>query len=190
MKMPKHKSAGLKAGSTDGFSLVEVLIAMVILMIGLLAYLALFGTAISATQHAQEDLVAKQKARETLEAIYSARDDSAITFAQIANDTAVPPGVFKTGFNPLFRVANNSGAILGTATEGPQLDYVLAPNAAGNLTVQVPLTDYTRQIQITPMLDAGGNINPNLKKVTVTVRVTSSKYPRDYSVYGYISSYH
>jgi len=49
-----------------GFSLVEVLIAMVVLTVGLLAVIASFATAIAATQSAQEDLIARHKALDAI----------------------------------------------------------------------------------------------------------------------------
>jgi len=181
---------GKRRSGSRGFSLVEVMIAMVVLAIGLLSILALFGYALASTQHAQEDLIAKQKARELLEAVYSARDDALITFAQIQNNN-VAGGIFHTGFEPLYRITQNTNGILATDTEGPTLDYVLAPDAAGNLTVLVPLTTYQRQIEILPTTDAGGNIRGDLRIIRVTVRVNANGGNfRNYVVTGYISSYH
>lgn len=176
----------------QGFTLIEAMIAIVILMIGLLGLLALFGTALSATAHAQEDLIAKQKARELLEAIYSSRDDAAIAWPQIQNDN-VAGGAFKTDWQPLLRVTPNTNQILGTSQpngpgEGPAPDYVLALDPAGNLTVQVPLTNYLRRVDILPVLYPDGSTNPNLRSITVTVRVLGPTN-RDYTVAGYISSY-
>ena len=59
--------------------------AIVILGVGLLALMALFGKALATVQFSEEDQIAKQKARETLEAIYTARNDTSITFDQILN---------------------------------------------------------------------------------------------------------
>ena len=183
---------GKHARAKRGFGLIEVLVAITILMAGLLGLLALFGTALSATAHAQEDLVAKQKAREMLEAVYSSRNDAGMAWAQIQNDNVVG-GAFKTGWQPLMRVTPNTNQILGTSTafgpgEGPALDYVLALDAAGNLNVQVPLANYQRQVVIAPVLYPNGTVNPNLRSITVTVRVLGTPN-RDYTVAGYISSY-
>lgn len=188
MNIFRSKQRGHSAND-QGFSLIEVMIAIVILMIGLLGLLALFGTALSATSHAQEDLVAKQKARELLEAVYAARDDAGMAWAQIQNDNVVG-GAFKTGWDQMLRVTPNTNQILGTSTpgEGPTLDFVLAPDAAGNLTVQTPLTNYQRRVDILPVLYPDGTVNPNLRSISVTVRVLGSPN-RDYNVAGFISSY-
>ena len=185
-----RQRATLQRRRERGLTLLEVMIAMMIMFVGLLGLLALFGTAVSATQYAQQDLIAKQKAREALEAIYSARDDSQVSFAQIQNDN-VPLGIFKSGFQSLYRISPGSSGILGTASEGPQLDYVYAPDANGQLTVQVPLTNYQRQIEIDPTFSSNGNVNDNLRMIKVTVRVAANAGQfRDYTVAGYISSYH
>ena len=85
MKIIYKKSAVGKRSGEAGFSLVEVLFAAVILMVGLLSMVAVFGYAVAATQTVQEDQIAKQKAQELLENIFTARDTQQITFAQIAN---------------------------------------------------------------------------------------------------------
>ncbi|HEY6305249.1 MAG TPA: prepilin-type N-terminal cleavage/methylation domain-containing protein [Candidatus Angelobacter sp.] len=194
MKILRSKQHKQLLGS-HGFSLIEAMLAIVILMVGLLALLSLFTTALSSTAHAQEDLIAKQKARELLEAVYSSRDDAGMTWAQIQNSVA--GGAFKTGWQPLLRVTPNSNQILGTNVqnvngvnvfgEGPTLDYVLALDATGKLTVPVELTNYQRQISIVPVLNADGSTNLNLRFISVTVRVLNRN--RDYTVAGYISSY-
>jgi prepilin-type N-terminal cleavage/methylation domain-containing protein len=193
MKILQSKHAQRKhLSSGHGFSLIEVMIAMVILMVGLLGLLALFTTALTATSNAQQDLIAKQKARELLEAVYSSRDDAGMAWGQIQNDN-VAGGAFKTGWQPLLRVTPNTNQILGTSQpngpgEGPTLDYVLAPDPAGNLTVQVPLGNYRRRVDILPVLYPDGSTNQNLRSITVTVRVLG-RTNRDYTVAGYISSY-
>ena len=65
MKIIGKTSTARKPGEA-GFSLVEVLFAAVILMVGLLSMVAVFGYAIAATQTVQEDQIAKQKAQEML----------------------------------------------------------------------------------------------------------------------------
>jgi len=56
-----------------GFSLIEVMISMAILVIGLLSLLGVFGIALAATQTSQQNTVAKQLANEAMEGILTAR---------------------------------------------------------------------------------------------------------------------
>ena len=66
-------------------ALLETLIAIVVLMIGLLAVLATFAMAIGNTNTVQLDSVARQKAAEAMESIFTARQTSQITFDKIQN---------------------------------------------------------------------------------------------------------
>ena len=74
-----------RASRQRGFTLAETMIAIVVMSIGIVSLLAVFGTAVASTQNAQENLIARQKALETMESIYTARNTQQITFAQIAN---------------------------------------------------------------------------------------------------------
>ncbi len=194
MKSPIHTLRRVQSG---GFSLVEVLIAMVILMIGLLALLGLFTQAVSSVQYAQEDLIAKQKAREILESIYAARNDSQFSFdctgAPLCLQNVSNGGPFADGMQPMLDFKNGDG-VAGTPDDGPAIDSYILPGPDGVLgtadDVTVQLTNYQRQIQITPIVDAAGNVNPDLRQITVTVRVqTPGRGNRDYQVGGYISRY-
>src|SRR5712692_12062864 len=99
MKKPKHFVTGNKHPQR-GFSLLETLIAIVVLMIGLLAVLATFALAIGNTQSVQYDSIARQKAAEAVESIYTARQTSQITFDKIQNIGA-GAGIFVVGFTPM-----------------------------------------------------------------------------------------
>ena len=70
--MMTHRKPSAVEGSNgqQGFSLVEVLFAVVILMVGLLAMVGVFGLAVATTQSVQESQIAKQKAQELLENIF------------------------------------------------------------------------------------------------------------------------
>ena len=61
--------------------------------------IAVFGTAVGSTQNAQENLIARQKALEAMESIYTARNTQQITFAQIANIAS--GGIFTSGATQL-----------------------------------------------------------------------------------------
>ena len=84
----------------QGFALLETLIAIVVLMIGLLAVLATFAMAIGNTNSVQLDSIARQKAAEALESIFTARQTSQITFDKIQN-VGAGTGIFATGFTPM-----------------------------------------------------------------------------------------
>jgi hypothetical protein len=174
-------------GSTDrrrssGFSLVEFLFAMVILVVGLVGLLGLFSHSLFSMKFAEHSLIAKQKAREALETIFTARNTQQVTFDQLKN--VANGGVFLSGFQPM-REPGTDG-IVGTADDQgvenmvwPGLDGIL-----GNSDDEVrPLSEFERQISVT-------SINPDLHQITITVRYRStSGMQRNYQVTSYISRF-
>jgi prepilin-type N-terminal cleavage/methylation domain-containing protein len=190
--MNKLPTSGLptRTKPSPGFSLIEVMFAVVILSVGLMALLAVFAQAVSAARYSREDLVAKQKAREALESVYAARNDTAIAFSDIQNVSN--SGIFNDGFQPLYLPGANG--IVGTAQDTTTLDRTVLPGPDGKLgtadDVTVPLVNYRRQILITNITNPDGSTNPDLRRLAVTVRVTSPGRPQhDYVVSGFISRY-
>lgn len=186
-----------------GFSLIEVMIAMVVLTVGLLAVIASFSVAIAATQSAEEDLVARHKALDAMESIYTARNSQQIPFASIANQAN--GGIFRGGAQPL--LCAGPDGLVGTGDDVPctTVAGAVCPNGGvecmvlpgpdgvlGNADDQiVSLANFTRAITITQVLQPNGQVNPNLIAVTVAVTYTKAGWPsRTYTANGLISSYH
>jgi len=178
-----------------GFSLVEVIVAMVILVIGLVSLAALFGQAIGTMQLVQEDLIVKQKARETLESIYTARNTQQVTFDMIRNVSDVSvggiPGIFADGFQPL-RQPGGDG-LAGTADDGAVEELVLpGPDGLlGTLDDDIrSLGTIEREIVIQPIVRADGTVNPDLRQITINFRYAVAQGPqRTYRVGSYISRF-
>ena len=188
-----------KGGTERGFTVVEVMIAIVILSVGILTVVAAFATAVASTQNAQQNLIARQKALEALESIFTARNTQQITFPQIANLGG--GGIFASGALPLWS-AGNDGLIntvddlpfpaQGVCPAGPECITLPGPDGILGTPDDAPMSlgNFTRQIQINPVLQADGSVNPNLKQVIVTVSyITTSTVPRSYSVTALISAY-
>lgn len=194
MMMMKRKFVPPPAdNSQSGFTLLEVVISEVLLMIGLVALLGVFTLALSTTQGMQLDQIAKEKAIETMESIYAARSTQQITFAQIAN-TGTSGGIFTAGTVNGILTPGPDG-LDGTADDGttPQgtcpLPYQCAilPGPDGILgtpdDVTIPLSGFNRTITI-------NTVNPDLKQVIVTVGYTDAhKHAKNYTVEALISSY-
>ena len=172
--------------SQHGFAMLETLIAIVVLMIGLLAVLATFALAIGNTTSVQYDSVARQKAAEAMESIFTARQTSQLSFDRIQN-VGAGTGIFTVGFTPM--TDPGPDGLDGTGDDVPAAPITL-PGASGTVTntpqdVQVDLGNFSRQIQIANV--AG---NPNIRQITVTVRYPAPQgWFRDYQVQALISSY-
>ena len=174
---------------TRGFSLVEVVTAMFILTIGLVSILTLFSTAIAYLQSSQEDLVCKQKARETMEAIYTARENTQLTFDNI-NNTTTSPGIFLTGFQPLS--APGSDGLVGNNSSAP-VEQMVYPGPDGILGTAddqiITLNNYKRQITFSPVTISGAT-SPDIRQLQITIQFVDSRgRTRSYTLTSMISRY-
>ena len=179
-----------------GFTLMEAMVASVVLATGLLSVLSLFAYSLSNLQMSQEDLIARAKAKEGLESVFSARDSSQITFDQINNKAN--GGIFLDGFALMYDPPGADGIVNtddDSNSASSQLDGIVLPGPDGILgtadDVRQPLTNFQRQITISPVFLTGTTtLNNNLRLVTVTVRYTVPQFGgRRYQVSAYISKY-
>lgn len=185
----------------DGFTLVETLIAIVVTSIGIIGLLAVFATAVATTQNAQENLIARQKALETMESIYTARNTQQINFSQIANISS--GGIFTDG--PVALLSAGPDGLVNTADDvdfpasgscpaGPECITLPGPDGILGTAddTAMSLANFTRQITIATVLGSDGvTIDPNLKQITVTVSYSTggSTVPRSYTVNALISAF-
>jgi len=203
MKLKKNTS-GTRAAKQGGFTLIEVMIAIAVMSIGLLSVVASIATAIQATQSAQEDLIARQKAMDALESIYTARNSQQVGFSAINNTTASPPGIFLAGAQPL--LCAGPDGLVGTADDvrcttsggvtcpnGGAECWVL-PGPDGVLgngdDVTYSLANFQRTITFSQVRLSTGGINNNMMAVSISVSYTKDGLPpRTYTVNSLISSY-
>jgi len=181
--------------SQSGFTFVEMLFAVVILAVGLLSVFGLFAYCLSTMQMAQEDLIAREKAKQGLESVLGSRYDSQITFDQIQN--VANGGIFLNGFQPMYDPPGADG-IINTADDSnsanSKLDAIIYPGPDGKLgtadDIVYNLTNFQRQVSVTPVLLPSGVPNPDLRQVTVTIQYTVPRFgAKLYSVSSYISRY-
>lgn len=175
-----------------GFTLIEVMISIVVLTIGLVGLLSVFGVAMAATQASQQDMIAKQLANETVESIATARDSGQIPWASIQNVSN--GGIFVDA--PLQPI-NQPGAdgIIGTADDAPA-QVLTRPGPSGLITgasppdVIVPLTNCQRTITIAPAT-VGGVPVTNLRTINVTIQYTvpGLPTPKQYTLSSLISQF-
>jgi hypothetical protein len=171
---------------------------MSILVVGLLglAQVFYFGMAIVGTSSSQ--LIAREKAREAIESVHTARDTRVILWSQIRNqaapacvspntDPATPGGgVFVTlPQNPL-QAAGPDG-LVGTVDDTGSEKTPGPDNTLGTAD-DIPLVGFTRQIAICDIIG-----NPNLRQITVTIGYNGSaavgSLRRTYTLTTFISSF-
>lgn len=181
-----------------GFTLIEVMIAIAILNIGILAVVASIAAAISATQNAQENLIARQKALEAMESIYTARNTQQVTFAQIAN--VAGGGIFSNGATQML-CAGPDGLVnttddvscpaSGPCPAGPECVTLPGPDGVLGTAddVAMSLANFNRQIAISNVLNSDGSIDQTLKQIVVTVTYQSNGGTHTYTVDGLISAF-
>jgi prepilin-type N-terminal cleavage/methylation domain-containing protein len=206
--MTQTKKSTKRHHAQRGFSLLEVMISMIVMTIGMLAVLLSFGTAVEATEWAQEDLIARHKALDGLESIYTARNSQQLPFASINN--VANGGVFVSGASSL--LCAGPDGIVGTADDAPctapdtgvacpgGIECLVLPGPDGILGTAddevYSLSNYTRTIAFNPVLQTINGVtstNPNLIAVTITIFYTKpGRYglSRSYSVNALISSFH
>jgi len=185
-----------------GFSLLEVLISMVVLTVGMVSLLGVFGLAMASTMTSQEDMIAKQLANEAYESVVTARNTSQVTWDDIQNvgstncvvTNASSCGIFMNNAQPIY----NAGAdgIFGTGDDAAAGEETLeAPGSDGVYgdvdDVKLPLTGYQRTILISPVYDASNALVSTLRQVNITVQYSTSqtKLQKTYVLSSYISQY-
>jgi prepilin-type N-terminal cleavage/methylation domain-containing protein len=184
MKRTHNQRRGLPRTSRQpGFTLLEVMISTVIMGVGLLAILGLFTVSLNSTQSVQLDMIARQKATETLESIFTARQTSQISFAQIQN---VPNGIFTAGMVAM--TDPGPDGLDGTGDDVPAAPIRL-PGPDGILNTAddtfQSLADFQRQVQIINI-----PAEPNVRQVIVTVQYPNARGQiRSYTVQALISSF-
>jgi type II secretory pathway pseudopilin PulG len=177
------------ASRERGFSLIEAMIAMSILMIGLLGLAQIFCVGLGQMRTSSAHLIAREKAREAIESVHTSRDSRRLAFSQVRNvsaPTTCPGGTTATGGGTFL---NNEQELKGPGPDGlvntaDDTGYEHSPgndNLLGTAD-DIELRDFWRTIDIC-------DINPNLRRVQVTVRYRVGNLERRYSLTTFMSSF-
>ena len=173
-----------------GFSLLETMIALVVLAVGILGLAAMLYDSLSYMQGSQDDFIAQQKAEEAAEAIFTAKYSANATFAQISNVSGTNPnGLFLSGPIPLLQPGPDG--LVGSVNDvGAPPAYIVYPGPDGKLgtgdDVFVPLSNFTRTITINNLAsDPGGNV----RDVLITINYSTGKFKRQYQLETYVSAF-
>jgi prepilin-type N-terminal cleavage/methylation domain-containing protein len=184
-----------------GFSLIETMIAMAILATGLLSMAGVFIMGLGQLGAGSASLIAREKAREAVESVHTARDTRTIQWCQIQNDNVATcadgsAGVFLTGAKPL-NMPGLDGLVNTDDDDDAGVEFSLGPGPDNILgtddDTRTPLTNYTRQIEITPIMlpsppSPANTPNPSLRRLRVTIGYTVGKTNRTYTLTTFISA--
>jgi len=188
----------------SGFTLLETVIALAVLMVGVLGLAAVLADGMAYMNMSQYDYIAQQKAAEAVESIFTARDIGQATWSTICNvaSSVCSSGIFVNGTEPL--CGPGTDGIIGTADDfngsscaGAPLaapDSLILPNSTGVVNSTsgnlVPLSNFNRTIAISSVLDASNNPIANLRQIQVTVTYASGRFGnRSYTLTAYISNF-
>src|SRR5579872_5086658 len=80
-----------------GFSMFELLIAGVIFCLGLLALAYAYGQGVAFVMSASEETIARQKARETMEGVFTALNTQHLDFSAVCNQSQGSGCIFTDG---------------------------------------------------------------------------------------------
>jgi prepilin-type N-terminal cleavage/methylation domain-containing protein len=173
-----------------GFSLLETMVALVVLGVGILGLAALLYDSLAYMQGSQDDFIAQQKAEEAAEAIFTAKYSANATFAQISNNSGGNPGgLFLTGPQPLLQPGPDG--LVGSINDvGATPAYIVYPGPDGKLgtadDILAPLTNFTRTITITNLASEPTN---DVRDVVITINYTTGKFTRQYQLETYVSEF-
>jgi prepilin-type N-terminal cleavage/methylation domain-containing protein len=198
------RSSVVERADERGFSLIEVVVAMSLLLVGLLGLAQVFYLGVVNASTSSSNLIAREKAREAIESVHTARDTRTRTWAAIRNVNAptctgidaagaqpavaftpAGGGVFLNGEQPL-RQAGADGLVNtgDDAAAGPE--EMPGPNGRFEtppaVSDDVPIVNFWRDITIC-------DVNPDLRQIQVTVRYRVGAIERRYTLMTYISSF-
>ncbi len=172
--------------SDRGFGLVETMIAIGIVSVSLLGLAGVFAQGITALGSSQADFIAKAKAAEAIESVYSARDTRVLAWTQVNNvqgGSGSDEGIFIDGPQQL-RLPGPDG-LVNTADDG-DLEVLATPgldNLLGTADDEImPLDAYTREIEIRPE-------DLNLRRIRVIVTYPVGRVTHEYIVTTLISAF-
>jgi prepilin-type N-terminal cleavage/methylation domain-containing protein len=187
-----HDAAPVRrTGSADGFSLIEVMIAMLVLTVGLLALVGAMTLAVQSVAGSSATLIAREKAREAVESVHTARDTGELAWNRVRN--VGDGGDFLDG--PQDVREPGADGLVNTGDDG-EIEVIVGPGPDGLLETdddtEMPLDPelFQREITISSLnLDGSETVNLNLRQVTVTVQYRVLGAWRTYTLTTFVSAY-
>ena len=180
-----------RANQQTGFTLLEAMIAIVILSFGILSLASVYAQGIQVASMTQLDYIAEKKAEEAVETIFAARDSDLLAWTNIRNVTGtggVNDGIFlvgpqrllAAGVDGLYGTIDDDPAFPVTVIMGPGPDKILGTGD----DVVMSLTNMKRTIAITDVVGSSG-----LRMITITMTYTVGAMSRQYILVSYVAQF-
>ena len=173
-------------GRDAGFTLMETVVALGVLTFGLLSIGQVLAFGLGALTASGPDMLARQKAAEAVESVYTARDTRTVAWDGILNvqgETGADGGVFLDGLQPL--TTPGSDGLVNTANDGA-VEAVMLPGADGLLgtadDVASLLDGFQREIEIL-------SVNASLRRIVVRISYQAGQATRQYVIETFISAF-
>ncbi len=158
-----------KPNSESGFSYLEVMIAIVILTVGIMAQLAALSFSMLRARESEERNVARQIAASTIESIFAARDlgnaNGISNWDAINLNTVHSSGIFLEGWRPI-REDSGIDGIQGTADDACNAGSSCVVGSYTNSSNEMPALE--RKIMIIDIPETG---HANIRKRRIEVRI-------------------
>jgi hypothetical protein len=168
--------------SESGMSLIEAMIAMLVLTVGAVGMAAVFGYALGAASTGPNELIATHKAAEAIEGVFSARDSHSLTWDQLRNVSE--GGIFVDaatdlslpGDDGVVNSLDDPAAVESIDLPGPDQYYGTEDD------VTRVLGGFTRQISIV-------DVTADLRSITVSITYPAGTTTRTHVLTALISRY-
>lgn len=177
-----HEMRFMKENNDKGFSYIEVMCAIVILMVGILAQISAITFSVLRQREAEQQSAARQIASSTIESIFAARDlansNGISSFASINNTNVSTDGIFIPGWFPVREDAGADG-VLGTADD--TCAYNTNCTVGGYTNTSAIKDGFERRIVITDIVETGVT-TAKKRRVEVTVSFYVGQLKREQSL--------
>ncbi len=176
------------AKSEAGFSYIDVMIALVILLVGVLALLSGISGSVLQTRGQEQQLLAKQVATSTIESIMSVKetDPARLGWDAVGNigtnpdSNGVNQGIFQNGFNPVYLNAGPD-QIIGTADDNGPL--------VNGLSRQIAITNVCDADRPSPGCNPAGIFRIRVRTVEVNIRYFVGEIQRNEKLTTVLTDY-
>ena len=172
-----------------GISLMETMISTLILGIGVLAAAQTMITGVTAVIISQDQLVAKQKAREALESIFTARNTQNVVWADVRNVS--DGGIFVEGLQALRE--GGADGIINTADDPVTLETLRFPGPDGVFDSADDetrsLARFQRSITISDVMLDATTVDPDIRQIEIQIQYSVRGFQRTVTLGSMVSRF-